>query len=396
MTAGETLPLHDIRLLDCSRVLAGPVATMLLADLGADVVKLEPPAGDETRTWGPPFWGDPRDGRSAYFAAVNRNKRGIAVDLKTPQGREILDRLAARADVLVHNFRPATAERLGLDSDRLRRHHPHLVVSMVGGFPGDERARDQPAYDLLAQAMSGLMSVTGEAGGEPMKVGVALLDLIAGQNLAIGVLVALLAQPRQAVRSVETQLVEVGVTSLLNVLANYLASGDEHDRYGNAHPNIAPYQSFQTADGHLVVAVGNDAQFARLLKTLGLAGGDPRFATNAGRLAHRADLERWLAAAIARRSRDELVEALAAADVPAGPVLSVAEAVGAMQDAHGGAWLQEIDGMRLAPNPILVDGGRTPLRLPPPRLGEHTTEVLREVGFDDAAIAELYRAEVVR
>jgi len=244
--------------------------------------------------------------------------------------------------------------------------------------------------------MSGLMSVTGEAGGEPMKVGVALLDLIAGQNLAIGVLVALLARPRQAVRSVETQLVEVGVTSLLNVLANYLASGEEHNRYGNAHPNIAPYQSFQTADGHLVVAVGNDAQFARLLKTLGLADGDPRFSTNAGRLAHRADLERWLGAAIARRSRDEVVEALAAADVPAGPVLSVAEAVGAMQDAHGGAWLQEIDGMRLAPNPILVNGSRTPLRLPPPRLGEHTTEVLREVGFDDAAIAELYRAEVVR
>jgi crotonobetainyl-CoA:carnitine CoA-transferase CaiB-like acyl-CoA transferase len=369
---------------------------MLLADLGADVVKLEPPAGDETRTWGPPFWGDPADGRSAYFAAVNRNKRGIVADLKTADGRDILDRLAERSDLLVHNFRPATAERLGLDRERLNVRHPHLIVSVIGGFPGNEHARDLPAYDLLAQAMSGLMSVTGERDGEPMKVGVALLDLIAGQNLAIGALAALLARPRHVARSVETQLIEVGVTSLVNVLANYVASGTEQERHGNAHPNIAPYQSFRALDGHVVVAVGNDAQFARLLETLGLAAEDQRFATNPGRLAHRAELTEWLGAAIAKRPRDEVVTALAAADVPAGPVLSVGEAVGTMQLAHDGAWLQELDGLRLAPNPILVDGERTPLRIAPPRLGEQTTEVLRELGFDDAAIAELYRGGVVR
>jgi crotonobetainyl-CoA:carnitine CoA-transferase CaiB-like acyl-CoA transferase len=390
------LPLDGIRVLECSRVLAGPFATMLLADLGADVVKLEPPAGDETRTWGPPFWGDPADGRSAYFAAVNRNKRGIVADLKTTDGRDILDRLAERSDLLVHNFRPATAVRLGLDRERLKVRHPHLIVSLIGGFPGNERARDLPAYDLLAQAMSGLMSVTGERDGEPMKVGVALLDLIAGQNLAIGALAALLARPRHVARSVETQLIEVGVTSLVNVLANYVASGTEQERHGNAHPNIAPYQSFRALDGHVVVAVGNDAQFARLLETLGLAAGDQRFATNPGRLAHRAELTEWLGAAIAKRPRDEVVTALVAADVPAGPVLSVGEAVGTMQLAHDGAWLQELDGLRLAPNPILVDGERTPLRIAPPRLGEQTTEVLRELGFDSSAIAELYRGGVVR
>lgn len=396
MDSAPALPLIGVRVLDCSRVLAGPFATMLLADLGADVIKLEPPNGDETRTWGPPFWGDPQDGRSAYFAAINRNKRGIVVDLKTAAGRDVLDRLAERSDLLVHNFRPATAERLGLDGERLALRHPRLIVAVVGGFPGDERARDVPAYDLLAQAVSGLMSVTGEPDGEPMKVGVALLDLIAGQNLAIGALAVLLARPDRGVRSVETRLIEVGVTSLLNVLANYVASGVEQQRHGNAHPNIAPYQSFRTLDGHVVVAVGNDAQFGRLLETLGLQDADQRFATNPDRLAQRAALTEWLAAAIARRSRDEIVAALVAADVPAAPVLSVGEAVGAMQEAHDGAWLQELDGIRLAPDPILVDGQRAPLRIAPPRLGEQTTEVLGELGFDDAQIAELYRSEVVR
>lgn len=389
-------PLQGIRLLDCSRVLAGPFATMLLADLGADVVKLEPPGGDETRTWGPPFWGEPLERRSAYYAAVNRNKRGIVVDLKTDAGRTILDRLAERSDLLVHNFGPATAERLGLGTEDLRRRHEHLIVAVVGGFPGDAQARDLPVYDLLAQAVSGLMSVTGEPAGEPMKVGVALLDLIAGQHLAIGALAALLARPNQVARSVETQLVEVGVTSLLNVLANYVASGTEQRRHGNAHPNIAPYQSFRASDGHVVVAVGNDGQFERLLETLGLEDGVGRFATNPDRLAHRRALTEWLGAAIANRSRDDLVAALLAAEVPAGPVLSVSEAVDAMQRAHDGEWLQELAGMRLAPNPILVDGARTPLRIPPPRFGQHTTEVLEELGFDGPAIAEFYRAEVVR
>ena len=364
------LPLDGIRVIDLSRVLAGPFATMLLADLGADVVKVEPPSGDETRTWGPPWWGDPADGRSAYFASVNRNKRSVVLDLHTDAGRATCDRLLASADLLVHNYRPSTAARLGLSTDELRERHPELVISTVGGFAGAEA--DRPAYDLLAQAVSGLMSVTGEPDGPPMKVGVALLDLIAGLECAVGALAALVGR-RGSVASVN--LVEAGVTSLINVLGNHLATGAEPMRHGTAHPNIAPYQSFAARDGYLVVAVGNDAQFARLLGVLGLTDTDVRFATNAQRVDARDELAAWLGDAIATWDRAALVGALSAADVPAGPVNTVPEALAAM----GSEWVQQLDGVRLAPDPLRVDGELTPLRRPPPRLGEHTTEVLAEL-----------------
>lgn len=387
------LPLHGIRILDCSRVYAGPFATMLLADLGADVWKLEPPEGDETRRWGPPFWGDPADGLSAYFAAVNRNKRSLAVDLRTVAGRDVLDALAEAADALVHNYRPSTAARLGLDGERLATRHPRLMVAHVGGFPGDGDAVEPPAYDLVAQAASGLMAVTGEPDGPPMKVGVALLDMAAGLQAATGLLAALLGRERGAAPHVGVSLVESGVIGLTNVLANLLASGEEPRRWGNAHPDIVPYQSFAARDGHVVVAVGNDRQFARLLAELGLAP-DVRFVTNPLRLANRDALVALLAERIRERGRDELVAALVAADVPAGPVNRVSEALGSMERAHGGGWLQEAAGMRLAPAPILLDGEHLPLRLPPPRLGEHAVEILRAAGLPDGEIARL-RAEGV-
>ena len=364
------LPLDGIRVIDASRVLAGPFATMLLADLGADVIKIEPPDGDETRTWGPPWWGDPVDRCSAYFGSVNRNKRSIVLDLHTDDGRSSLDRLLASADLLVHNYRPATAARLGLQTDALRARHPRVVVASVGGFPGADA--DRPAYDLLAQAVSGLMSVTGDADGPPTKVGVALLDLLAGLECALGALAALVGRDR--VGSVEVSLVEVGVASLANVLGNHLASGEEPGRHGNAHPNIVPYQAFAAADGELVVAVGNDRQFAALLAVLGLEDGDDRFATNPQRLERRTEVIDLLRAAIVRRGRGELLVALAAADVPAGPVNRVSEAVAMLE--RDGPWTQEVGGVRTAPNPIRLDGGRLPARLPPPRLGEHTAEVL--------------------
>ena len=364
------LPLDGIRVIDASRVLAGPFATMLLADLGADVIKIEPPDGDETRTWGPPWWGDPAERRSAYFASVNRNKRSVVLDLRTDDGRGTLHRLLETADLLVHNYRPATAGRLGLEADALRARHPRLVVASVGGFPGADA--DRPAYDLLAQAVSGLMSVTGEPDGPPTKVGVALLDLLAGLECALGALAALIGRGR--VGSVEVSLVEVGVASLANVLGNHLASGVEPGRHGNAHPNIVPYQAFAAADGELVVAVGNDRQFAALLGVLGLEDGDGRFATNPQRLERRGEVVGLLEAAISRRQRDELLAALAAADVPAGPVNRVSEAVAMLE--RDGPWTQELDGVRTAPNPIRVDGHRLRVRLPPPRLGEHTAAVL--------------------
>jgi len=367
----ESLPLDGIRVADLSRVLAGPFATMLLADLGADVVKVEPPEGDETRGWGPPWWGDPADRRSAYFASVNRNKRSVVLDLRTDAGRDDLHRLLDASDLLVHNYRPATAARLGLAIEGLRARHPGLVVAGVGGFPGADA--DRPAYDLLAQAVSGLMAITGEADGPPTKVGVALLDLLAGLECAVGALAALVGRGRAG--SVQVSLVEAGVTGLVNVLANHLATGAEPERRGNAHPNIVPYQSFDAADGQVVIAVGNDAQFGRLCEVLGLRH-DGRYATNADRLRLRAELTAALGAAIAAWPRDALVESLAAVDVPAGPVNSVGEAVAMMERAEGHAWPIEADGMRLAPGPIRVDERRLPLRRPPPRLGEDTDSVL--------------------
>jgi len=367
----SSLPLDGVRVIDASRVLAGPFATMLLADLGADVIKIEPPDGDESRGWGPPWWGDPQDRRSAYFASVNRNKRSVVLDLRTDAARGDLDRLLATADLLVHNYRPATAARLGLETDALRARHPTLIVASVGGFPGAEA--DRPAYDLLAQAVSGLMSVTGAPDGPPTKVGVALLDLVAGLECAVGALAALVARRRAG--SIQVSLVEAGVTSLINVLGSHLATGDEPGRHGNAHPSIVPYQAFAAADGDLVVTVGNDAQFPRLLDVLGLSD-DDRYATNPQRLGRRGELVALLAEAIGRRDRDELLAALDAADVPAGPVNRVGEALASLEAAHGGAWTDVLDGVRMAPAPIRVDGARLPARLPPPRLGEHTALVL--------------------
>ena len=392
-----SLPLDGIRVLDCSRVYAGPIASMLLGDLGAEVWKVEPPGGDETRGWGPPYWGDPADGRSAYFASVNRNKRSLVLDLKTDAGRDILDRLASVCDVLLHNYQPSVARRLGLDPERLRAEHPRLVVSTIGGFPGDDDAAERPAYDLVAQATSGLMSVTGEPDGGPMKVGVALLDLTAGLQAAIAALAGLVARERSRTGSgvhASVSLIEAGVASLTNVLGHHLATGEEPRRWGTGHPDIVPYQVFAARDGHLVVAVGNDAQFGRLTDVLGLTP-DRRFATNPDRLALRDELVPLLSAAIAARGRDELLRALTAADVPAGPVNTVSEALAAMQAAHAGSWTQVADGIRLAPDPIRIDGGRLPLRAAPPRPGQHTDAILGEAGVGPDEVAALRAAGVV-
>ena len=369
-------PLDGIRVIDASRVLAGPFAAMLLGDLGADVIKVEPPEGDETRRWGPPWWGEPADGRSAYFASVNRNKRSVILDLRTDDGRARLDRLLESVDVLVHNYRPSTAGRLGLANDGLRERHPDLVVAIVGGFAGSEAER--PAYDLVAQAVSGLMSITGEPGGPPTKVGVALLDLIAGLECAVGALAALVGRggPRERRgRFVEVSLVEAAVGALINVLGTHLATGVEPGRHGAGHPNIVPYQSFPASGGDLVIAAGTDAQFGRVLDVLGLEDAGNRFGTNAERLARRDELLALLLPAIAARNRDDLVAALLAADVPAGPVSSVSEAVASME-AAASPWVQETDGIRLPPSAIRVDGEGPPVRRPPPRLGEHTAEIL--------------------
>ena len=388
-------PLSRIKVIDCSRVLAAPFATMLLADLGADVIKLEPPGGDETRTWGPPFWGAASEGVSAYFSSVNRNKRSVGIDLRTPSGQQLLTDLLRTSDVLVHNYLPSSAGRLGFDAQTLQRRHPRLIVANVAGFPDDGGSRDRPAYDLLAQAVSGLMSITGEPAGQPTKVGVAVLDLLAGLELAVGVLATLVGRDLVGASSVSVGLVETGVTSLANVLASHLATGEDPARYGNAHANIAPYEVFSTRGGHVAIAVGNDAQFGRLLGALGLADDAGRFASNPLRVEARSELAGWLGGVVAGWDRDSLITALLAADVPAGPVLSVTEAVNAINEGGQRPWIEVRDGIRLAPNPIRLGGARLGVRMGPPKLGQHTDEVLTELGLTQTAIADLRADRIV-
>ena len=397
-------PLAGFVVIDASRVLAGPHATMLLADLGAEVWKVEPPNGDETRGWGPPFWGDPADQRSAYFAAVNRNKRSIVINLKTDAGREVFDRLAERADLLVHNYLPSVADRLGFAPDRLRERHPGLVVTVVGGFPGSGPLAERPAYDLVAQAWSGHMAVTGEADGGPIKFGVGLLDLLAGLEAAVAALAGLAARERatgelgvadggEPAAQASVSLVEAATAGLTNVLGYYLATGEEPRRWGTGHPDIVPYQVFPTRDGHVVVAVGNDGQFARLCDLLGLEP-EPEWATNSGRITHREAVLAAVGALVAAWDRASLVAAMTAADVPGGPVHGVGDALSAMR-AIDPEWITSLDGIPLPASPLRVDGDRLPIELPPPLLGQHTDDILREIGLTAVEIANLRAAEAV-
>ncbi|HWP35338.1 MAG TPA: CoA transferase, partial [Thermodesulfobacteriota bacterium] len=318
--AGQ-LPLAGIRILDFTRVLAGPYCTMLLGDLGADVVKVEPPGGgDETRSWGPPFV----RGESAYFLAVNRNKRSLVLDLAHPEARAAVERLVASADVLVENFRPGVAERLGLSAARLTARYPQLVYCAISAFGQGSPGSERPGYDLLIQAESGLMSVTGEPDGPPVKVGVAIADLVTGLHAALAIVAAIAARPARGGRGgvIDVSLYDCTLALLSTLVTSYLATGRVPGRWGSAHPQIVPYQAFAASDGYLVVCVTNDKFWRALCTCLerpDLAD-DPHFATNAGRVAARERLVAELAACFARRPVAEWLARLAAAGVPAGPI----------------------------------------------------------------------------
>jgi crotonobetainyl-CoA:carnitine CoA-transferase CaiB-like acyl-CoA transferase len=367
-------PLDGILVADFSRVLAGPLAAMLLGDLGADVIKVErPDGGDDTRHWGPPYRGD----EATYYLGLNRNKRSLALDLGDPGDVELARRLARRADVLIESFRPGLMARWGLDGDTLRGENPGLVTCSVTAFGTGEEARTLPGYDFLAQALGGLMSVTGEEDGRPLKTGAAVVDLVCGLLAVVGIQAALAERDRTGRgRHVEVSLMDAALMSLLNQGSAWVLGGVVPHRRGNRHPSITPYETFEAADRPLAIAVGNDRLFARLCEVLGLPElpSDPRFATNAARVAHADDLAGRLEAVLRTRPAAEWIAALRAASVPAGQINDVAEAF-ALAESLGMEPVREVDGYPLPTPPLRMDGDRPGIRRPPPKLDEHGAEL---------------------
>lgn len=361
--------LGGLRVADFSRVLAGPYATMQLADFGADVIKVEPPAGDDTRHWTPPV---DAAGQSTYFGSVNRNKRSVALDLATEPGLAEARRLAATADVVIENFRPGVMDRFGLGYDDVRRTNPGVVYCSITGF-GAGAGAALAGYDLLVQAVGGLMSITGEPDGEPAKAGVALVDVLCGQNAVAGILLALRERDRTgAGQRVEVNLLHGLLSALTNQAGSTLATGRPPARLGNQHPSIAPYAVFRAADRDLVIAVGNDRQFRTLARLIGREelGDDERYATNPARVAHRDDLRAELERALAGRAAADWVAAFADAGVPAGLVNDIAEAL-AFADSLGLAPVVDLDGRRSVADPITLSTTPASYRTPPPALDEH-------------------------
>jgi crotonobetainyl-CoA:carnitine CoA-transferase CaiB-like acyl-CoA transferase len=375
------LPLEGVKVLDLSRVLAGPYATMVLGDLGAEVIKVEhPERGDDTRHWGPPFAGEGEARESAYFLAVNRNKRSIGVDLKDPEGLERVKGLAAGADVVIENWRRGALEKLGLGYEALKEANPGLVYCSITGFgPGPDEER--PGYDFLVQARGGVMGITGQPGGEPTKVGVAISDIVCGLFASNAILAALhrRAATGEGAR-IEVPLFEATLGWLANRGQEYLISGEDTGLIGNAHPSIVPYQTFDASDKPLVVAVGNNTQFADLCKVVGRPelAEDERYATNPDRVANREALISDLQQEFRKRPADEWAGEIRAAGVPSGPVNTLADVFG---DEHvlGSGILQDLNHpsagpLKMLASPVLVDDERLPIRRPPPTLGQHTDE----------------------
>jgi crotonobetainyl-CoA:carnitine CoA-transferase CaiB-like acyl-CoA transferase len=370
------LPLEGVRVLDLSRVLAGPYATMMLGDLGADVLKVEhPERGDDTRHWGPPFAGS----ESAYFLSVNRNKRSVGVDLKDPEGLERVKKLAAGADVMIENMRRGALEKLGLGYEGLKEINPRLVYCSITGFgPGEDQNR--PGYDFLVQARGGIMGITGFPDGAPTKVGVAIADMVCGLQAAMAVLAALYRRNETGEGArIEVPLFESQLSWLANRAQEYLVSGEETGRMGNAHPSIVPYQTFDASDKKkIALAVGNDAQFESLCRAMGREdlARDERFARNPDRVANREELVTILQEEFSRETADEWVGKIRDAGVPCGPVNGIA---GVFSDGHvlSSGILQDVEHpaagtLKMLASPVLVDGERLPIRRPPPALGQHT------------------------
>jgi len=391
--------LKGITVLDLSRVLAGPLCTMMLADLGAEVVKVERPGGgDETREWGPPWAGD----ESAYYLSVNRNKRGITVDLKAEEGREVVRRLAAKADILVENFKTGTLDKMGLGYDDLAPLNPGLIFCSITGYGHTGPDRDQPGYDFAIQGRGGIMSITGEPDGPPMKVGLAIVDVTAAQYAAVAILAALEARHTTGRgQRIDISLLDSQIAWLVNRAGNYLVGGAEPQRHGNAHPSIVPYESFRARDKWFTVAVGNDSQFARLAQTLGAPelASDPRFVSNPARVEHRLELVELLSGYFRRRDAEEWLTAFRREKIPGGPINSIPEALAdpqvlardmVIEMPHPTAGV-----VRLVGSPLKLSETPAAYVRHPPLLGEHTDEVLAELGYDADEVRSLRQHGIV-
>ncbi|MFI5179403.1 MAG: CaiB/BaiF CoA transferase family protein [Vicinamibacterales bacterium] len=390
-------PLEGITVLDLTRVLSGPYCTMLLADMGARVIKIEQPGkGDDTRAWGPPFL----EGESSYFLSINRNKESVTLDFKHPDGRALLDQLIARSDVLVENFRPGTLTKIGLDFASLAARYPRLVYCSVSGFGQTGPRRPEPGYDAIMQAEGGLMSITGSADGPPYRLGVAIVDIVSGMFAAYGISLALLSRERTG-RGQEVDVAMLdAVTSLLTYQAeSYFATGAVPARLGNRHPSIVPYETFAAADGDFVLAVGNDGHWQKFCAVAGLAA-DPRFATNRQRVTEYDELRPLLAAQLGTRPRQFWIERLTAAGVPCGSVRNLQELFDDAQ-LQARAMIARVEHDRIGPLRVLgvpVKLSDTPgaVRTPPPRLGQHTDAVLQhDLGVGAETLAALRQKRVI-
>jgi len=393
--------LSGIRVLDLSRVLAGPYCSMALGDLGADVIKVERPGvGDETRHWGPPF---AAPGESAYFLCVNRNKRSITIDMKKPEGIEIIKSLARKSDVFLENFTPGTTEGLGIGYETIRGINPGIIYCSITGFGPDGPYRNRAGYDLAVSAFGGLMGITGEPDGPPVKVGVAITDVTTGISAQGAICAALYARERTGLgQRIDLSLLETQVSALVNIASSYLVSGEIPKRWGTAHETIVPYQGFETKDKYVIVAVGNDQLWIKFCKVLGMPdlAEDPRFKTNPLRVKNRKECIGILAPILKTRPRDEWVNLLNNESIPCAPINTMDEVFSNPQVLHR-KMLEEVEHptagrIKLVGIPVKYSDAKAAIRRPPPLLGQHTREILSEVlGYEDARIEKLKAEGVI-